>query len=429
MIGGFALALARLGFASEPGTVISWGAGWAPLDVPPAGLANVTQVICGGSHFLALRADGAVIGWGYNNYGQASAPTVLPGVVQLAAGERHSLAVHENGTVTCWGDSTYGQCAKPSGLTGVVQASAGVYHNVVLKSDGGVQAWGANWDGQTTIPAIGGARQVACGAYHSLALKVDTTVVGWGYGGNGQTIPPAGLTGVRQITAGVEHSIGLIDDGTVRVWGSGGQNQTQIPASLSNVVQIGATQYGCIALRSDGVVVGWGSGSGGNPIEIPPSAKGIMKIAAGPSGNCVAGVYGVLGSVSTVRPISGPAAGGTPIQINGSNFQPGDPVTIGGVAATHVVFVSSSKITAITPAGFPGEAVVAVGNASATAFYYRPYCGSDLDQDGEVTASDISIVLLDFGPCYSQSGALAPPAPTPLLADEPAQKTGTAMNE
>ena len=73
--------------------------------------------------------------------------------------------------------------------------------------------------------------------------------------------------------------------------------------------------------------------------------------------------------------------------------------------------------------------VAMVGNtASAEAFYYRPECGSDLDQDGEVTTADISIVLLDFGPCYSQSGAPSAPSPTPL-ADEPAQKAGTAKKE
>jgi hypothetical protein len=77
-----------------------------------------------------------------------------------------------------------------------------------------------------------------------------------------------------------------------------------------------------------------------------------------------------------------------------------------------VVVVSPTTITAVTPAGFPGEAEVSVDYGFATAFYYRPECGSDLDQDGEVTPADVSIVLLDFGPCYSQPGAIAAPATT-----------------
>jgi hypothetical protein len=43
---------------------------------------------------------------------------------------------------------------------------------------------------------------------------------------------------------------------------------------------------------------------------------------------------------------------------------------------------------------------------SPDAFYYRPECGSDLDQNGIVDAGDISIILLDFGQCYE----------TPLVA-------------
>ena len=56
------------------------------------------------------------------------------------------------------------------------------------------------------------------------------------------------------------------------------------------------------------------------------------------------------------------------------------------------------------------------------ALYIRPECGSDLDQNGTVDTGDISIILLDFGPCYEPPAVLAAPAPTPLLGDEPAQK-------
>jgi hypothetical protein len=55
------------------------------------------------------------------------------------------------------------------------------------------------------------------------------------------------------------------------------------------------------------------------------------------------------------------------------------------------------------------------------AIYIRPECGSDLDQDGEVTAADIAIVLLDFGPCYSNAANTQPDDSTPfLLKDESA---------
>ena len=42
--------------------------------------------------------------------------------------------------------------------------------------------------------------------------------------------------------------------------------------------------------------------------------------------------------------------------------------------------------------------------------YYRPECGSDLDQNGIVDAGDISIILLDFGQCY-ETPLVAPGTP------------------
>lgn len=133
-------------------------------------------------------------------------------------------------------------------------------------------------------------------------------------------------------------------------------------------------------------------------------------------------------SIIGVRPISGPASGGTNVTITGTNFPPNAQVSFDGTPATNVHVVSSSTITATTPSGFPGEVVISVDWGSATAFYYRPECGSDLDQDGEVTAADISIVLLDFGPCYSPPVNVTASTPTPQ-ADEPAQKPVVPKNE
>jgi hypothetical protein len=110
------------------------------------------------------------------------------------------------------------------------------------------------------------------------------------------------------------------------------------------------------------------------------------------------------------------------VTITGTNFPPNAKVSFDGAPATNVQVVSSTTITATTPSGFPGEAVVTVDWGSATAFYYRPECGSDLDQDGEVSGGDLAILLLDWGPCYSSVRASGPQDPPELLADEPAQK-------
>ena len=127
-------------------------------------------------------------------------------------------------------------------------------------------------------------------------------------------------------------------------------------------------------------------------------------------------------SISSVIPPSVPSQGGSTITIRG-NFPPNPTVRVGGVVATNVNRTSITQITATVPALLPGMASVQVNDFTLPdAIYIRPECGSDLDQNGIVDAGDISIILLDFGPCYEQPVALADPAPTPLLADEPAQK-------
>jgi hypothetical protein len=124
-------------------------------------------------------------------------------------------------------------------------------------------------------------------------------------------------------------------------------------------------------------------------------------------------------SVTGVLPPSVPSQGGVTITINGRNFPDNPTVLVGGTHATDVVRVSATRLTATTPAGLPGMTSISVnGFTLPDAFYYRPECGSDLDQNGTVDAGDISIILLDFGPCYEPPTALATPAPTPLLAPD-----------
>lgn len=56
-------------------------------------------------------------------------------------------------------------------------------------------------------------------------------------------------------------------------------------------------------------------------------------------------------TVTSVTPSTGTTAGGTTITIAGTGFQSGATVKIGGVAATNVVFVSATQLTAVTPLG------------------------------------------------------------------------------
>lgn len=62
-------------------------------------------------------------------------------------------------------------------------------------------------------------------------------------------------------------------------------------------------------------------------------------------------------TVSSVSPSSASHGGGTTVTITGSNFDSNATVTIGGTAATSVVFVSASELTAVVPHAAKGGVV------------------------------------------------------------------------
>ena len=67
-------------------------------------------------------------------------------------------------------------------------------------------------------------------------------------------------------------------------------------------------------------------------------------------------------TVSAISPNTGTANGGTAVTVTGTGFLSGATVTIGGTAATGVTVVSSTSITATTPAHAAGAADVVVKN-------------------------------------------------------------------
>lgn len=66
--------------------------------------------------------------------------------------------------------------------------------------------------------------------------------------------------------------------------------------------------------------------------------------------------------VTSVAPSSGHISGGTAVTINGTGFQSGATVRFDGVAATNVVVVNATTITATTPAHGVGSVPVSVTN-------------------------------------------------------------------
>jgi hypothetical protein len=67
-------------------------------------------------------------------------------------------------------------------------------------------------------------------------------------------------------------------------------------------------------------------------------------------------------TVNAVSPSSGPAAGGTSVQVTGTNFVSGATVSFGGTAAIGVTVVSATTLSATTPAHASGAVNVVVTN-------------------------------------------------------------------
>ena len=70
--------------------------------------------------------------------------------------------------------------------------------------------------------------------------------------------------------------------------------------------------------------------------------------------------------IASVAPGQGTIVGGTPITISGAYFTGATSVTIGGAPATNMVVVSSTTITAVTPAHAAGSVSITITTPSRT---------------------------------------------------------------
>jgi alpha-tubulin suppressor-like RCC1 family protein len=156
--GWFAFAVA-LSVISAPAAaqdrIVGWGSQVFDSAWPDE---SFVEVVAGGSHTTALRADGTLAAWGDNLFGQCAIPTPPPGerFVALTAGWYHTLARVSDGSVMAWGNDVYGQCQIPPPQPGesYVDIAGGVYHSLLLRSDGTLDARGYNNHGQCNVPAL-----------------------------------------------------------------------------------------------------------------------------------------------------------------------------------------------------------------------------------------------------------------------------------
>ena len=99
------------------------------------------------------------------------------------------------------------------------------------------------------------------------------------------------------------------------------------------------------------------AGSNSATATLTSSGPWVMQMAT------FSAVSGTVPTVSSVSPNNGPAVGGTGVTITGTKFTAGATVTFAGTAATNVVVVSGTQITATSPAGNAGAVTVTVTNS------------------------------------------------------------------
>jgi hypothetical protein len=122
-----------------------------------------------------------------------------------------------------------------------------------------------------------------------------------------------------------------------------------------------------------------------HPRTVSEKLNPAIEIAATGAGACILPLSNPIPTVTTLTPASGATAGNTLVTITGTNFQSGATVTVGGSAATSVVFVNSTTLRARTPAHAAGKVSVVVTNPTAQAgtlnpgfFYAAPATVSEL---------------------------------------------------
>lgn len=214
-------------------------------------LQNVTKIVAGSNHVIALLSDGTVHTWGSGEQDQLARRVVerrkkmhalLPqrvglrrGIVDIATGPDHAFAIHKNGTVYSWGLNNYGQTGIPS--------KAGESEATILKP--------------AAVPSLKGRGKIVRiegGNFNSIAVTEHGECLVWGridnkaIGIDAKDLPeddvifdergkPRILTVATRIPTfeaataafGTEHAIAITKDGKAYSWGFNSSYQTGQP--------------------------------------------------------------------------------------------------------------------------------------------------------------------------------------------------------
>jgi hypothetical protein len=92
-------------------------------------------------------------------------------------------------------------------------------------------------------------------------------------------------------------------------------------------------------------------------------------------------------ALTGLAPSQGPAAGGTSVSVRGAGFTDATTATVGGAPCVSLTWLSDTELLCVTPAGAPGEALLAVTEGDASGTLPFTFVGGE-DTGGDDTGGD-----------------------------------------
>jgi IPT/TIG domain len=214
---------------------------------------------------------------------------------------------------------------------------------------------------KSTVPIVGTFGGLPEGA----SLTIGNTWFTISYvGGDGHDVVLTQAVAAAPTVTGISPDSGPTAGGTtVTIAGSGFSGAT--------AVDFGTTPAtGVVVVNSTTITANSPAGSGVVDVTVLTPA-GTSATTPGDRFTYVAAAKQTAVAAPTVTgisPNSGPTAGGTTVTISGSDFTGATAVDFGTLAATDIVVVNATTITAVSPAGAGVADVTVITSAGASAF-------------------------------------------------------------
>ena len=363
----------------------------------------------------AIGADGDLTNWDPNANSSVRALAIVGSTVYVGGGfttmggstRNRAAAIGTNGTLLSWNPNA-GNSVNALAISGSIVYLGGDFSTVggstrnylaAVDAAGVLTTWDPNADGTVNALAITESMVYAGGNFttigttgrkHLAAIGTNGTLSNWNPSPNNGVFALA-ISGSTVYAGGSFSTIGtstrsrlaaIGTDGTLKSWNPAANDLVAALAISGSTVYAGGNfsligtsgRNRLAAIGMDGTLLSWNPGANSSVLALAASTTrmyvggAFTSIAASLGAPLSASCFSLMlpyyalpaPTVTSISPTAGLMVGGAGVTISGANFQSGATVTIGGVAATNVTVVSSTLITATTPAGIAGAQEVVV---------------------------------------------------------------------